>query len=143
MSKQTNYALLREAYAIIDGVPDEALCLNSWSANLGRVNPHRCGTLGCAAGILAVHPSMTAAGLQADGFGTPVFCGHEEYGALALFFKTTVDESRALFAWRNGSYLEDDGVLDRFKTDKQLWLYRVRAFLRAKGEHVAIEEPTT
>ena len=139
----TNYARLRDAYSIIDGVPDQKLNLNFWSATGEPVNPHSCGTVGCAAGLLSVHPLMRKHGLRATRGGAPKFAGRDEFSALAHFFGTSYDEAHDLFSWRGSSdwdYIQD--AMDRFPTDKQLWLYRVRFFLRRKGEHVAVEEPS-
>jgi hypothetical protein len=140
----TKYPLLREAYAIIDGVPDRVLDLAHWSATGQPVDPHRCGTLGCAAGLLAVHPAMNEAGLFADGDGTPIFKDRWAFRALVGAFRTDdFFDTLDLFGQRGESSLDTPEALAKHKTDKALWLYRVRAFLRSKGEHVAIEEPTS
>ena len=139
----TKYALLREAYAIIDGVPWSALNLVCWAPYGVKADPYSCGTIGCAAGILAVHPDMNGAGLVASVRGAPVFRHLIGYEALAVFFGTGPYDTYGLFSPRSASYFDTPCALDRFPTDKGLWLYRVRQFLRNKGEHVAIEEPAT
>jgi hypothetical protein len=64
-----NFELLRDAFAIIDGIPNKAFKLDSWREN---GDGPACGTIACAGGWLAMHPTMNQAGLRADAEGTPV-----------------------------------------------------------------------
>ena len=57
-----NLELLREAAAIIDGIPAKRFNLNS--AHNGHDEPHDCGTVACAIGWLGMHPKFQAIGLR-------------------------------------------------------------------------------
>lgn len=63
MNKQESITRLREAHAIIDGIPDVQFDLHDFSKNDKKVNPHKCGTIACAGGWLAAHPYFKKFGL--------------------------------------------------------------------------------
>lgn len=124
------YSLLRDAYAIIDGIPEERFNLQNWRSYESGLTD--CGTIACAAGWLTMHPDMQALGLATRGqCHSPAFNGVGSYDALARFFGIDNDAAAGLF--RTRSYDGRD-TLDPPKaadlSDKQLWLARVREFLR-------------
>lgn len=124
-----NIELLREAYAIIDGIPDNRFNLRDFAKNVDAkpISPSRCGTVACAAGWLAMHPTFKAMGLglSADGeLKYPGFsCAAWSY-ILGKIFDCGYDEALHLF--RPRTYAE----LDSPKTDKQVWQARVRKYLK-------------
>lgn len=131
-----SYPLLRDAYAIIDGIPDARFKLSRW--RIGGHSEHDCGTIACAAGWLAMHPDMCAAGLKASAHGAPKWNGVTGYDALSLFFGIDFDDAVSLFGPRKTIFTPDNEM--KFEpneshcvSDHDLWLARVRNFLKAKG----------
>lgn len=122
-----NRERLEQAYAIIDGIPDEAFNLNSWTQEEGE--SLACGTICCAAGWLARHPDNIAAGFKmkrSKMFGngaTPSFSGTFGYEAVGKFFGLSSSQAFSLFGTR---YLPPHKAE---LSDKQLWLLRIRNFL--------------
>lgn len=116
-----NRELLEEAYAIIDGVPEDRIDLGAWQSGEDRASNTAeitCGTIACAAGWLALHPGMNSRGLHPVYRGMPAFNGSDGYDALARFFGIEILQSIDLF------YPNYDG-----ESDKQVFLRRLRHLL--------------
>lgn len=109
-----NVDLLKEAYAVIDGVPDERLDLSDW----------KCGTVACAGGWLCQYPPFSANGLRPSNGGTPSFNGVSGYLALVRFFGLSCGQVLALFSPPGNQ---------ESSTDRQVFLRRLREFLRDRG----------
>ena len=131
-TKQDSYPLLRDAYAIIDGIPADRFYLNSW--RLTGKSAQDCGTIACAAGWLAMHPTMRDCGLRNDREGAPIFknslgISQFDYQALAKFFCMTVAQAQDIFCprWRRSAY-NPVKAIEKY-SDKELWKFRVRKFL--------------
>lgn len=136
----TSYSLLREAYSIIDGVPDEVINLDLWSQHELDLE-HPCNTLACAGGLLAQHPKMIARGFRLESVRKthykttandqfPAYEGQAGYRAIANFFHLSYQEVEQLFGDRSSAWKYDPPLpRRRAMSDRQLWLYRVRKFL--------------
>ena len=111
MIKET-YPLLREAYAIIDGIPDDRFNLDLFR---NSCDPHYCGTIACAAGWLAMHPTFMALGLLCS------------YPSLVRVLGIPKADAYSVFSGRKVRLYEPEG--SETMTDKQLWQARVREFL--------------
>ena len=135
--------LFEDAYAIIDGVPDPRIYLNSWQKlPAGRhlyvrgAEEITCNTIACAAGWLTLHPAMQALGLRAGVAGEPTFEDSEgierwDYDALAHFFGLEYSQAEKLFCPRECSRtpLISKEVAAKL-TDRELWLARARELLK-------------
>jgi hypothetical protein len=130
-----NFELLRDAFAIIDGIPKKAFDLDSWvSKDAGK----SCGTIACAGGWLAMHPTMNKAGLLPDWGGTPMTANHERYGfgalqqVFSLYGSREVDMFEAHgFGYKDHELTEEQ--LERFP-DKKLWKRRVLRLFQEYNE---------
>lgn len=138
-----NFELLKEAYAIVDGIPDDRFNLDQIAANprlRERLNdPHSCGTIGCAAGWIAMHPMFQQRGLSLNSRGILETNqgGPTNYRfAMAEVFGIGMLEAVDLFGRRGDSIYDRKEVIagpDRLN-DKQLWQHRVRKFLSEHGQ---------
>ena len=133
-----NYELLKQAYAIIDGIPDQAFNLHSIILKGGQKNQLECGTIACAVGWLSLHPTI----LKDDkikfvtkgtykllwkskihNFGRYVGYTH----AMEHLFNISHNNAFQLFKTRDIG--EGKGL-----TDKQVWQKRVKDYLRSEGQ---------
>lgn len=129
-----NIERLREAYAIIDGVPEDRMNLNDVASNFEGGDPtdiHHCGTVGCAIGLLAMHPYFQALGLYLERDESAIEYGYsmtkagtKGYVRVGMeIFDLDYDEAHDLFRpsrdWERAAY----------GSDKAIWLARVRKFL--------------
>lgn len=127
-----NYSLLRDAYAIIDGIPEDRFDLRQWWSSRPS-----CGTVATVVGWLALHPQMQALGLHPDEAGAPKLNGFTDgYQSLAYLFGLTYGEALLLFT--GGIHAKDKMRFRGLPNHKELWLYRVREFLKSKGEPCAL-----
>jgi hypothetical protein len=127
---QETHPRLRAAYAIIDGIPETRIDLDTWRRDSGKIT---CGTIACAAGWLALHPDMQAMGLSALLNGGPAYQGLEGFGALAQFFGIDTATAGHLFSYM-GSYYDPPTCRGSFPwSDKAIWLARVRNFLETSS----------
>lgn len=121
---QPNFDLLKDAYAIIEGIPAENFYLNSWREwDEGAT----CGTIACAAGWLPLHPDFQARGLTygKSVFGMQIkFRDREHMAALAAFFDISCDDAEELFG----------ASCDYKILHKEIFLKRVRDFLEKHGQ---------
>lgn len=119
--------LLRQAYAIIDGIPDNRINLDVICRGPEKGNAGHCGTIACAAGWLAMHPKFIKRGMYIDEDGQlDLKDGLHWYDwddILSIVFDCSVSTANKLFGptW----YDEDTG-----KTEKQIWQKRVRKYLK-------------
>lgn len=131
------FELLKDAYAIIDGVPETAIALDKLQTARGESLAS--GTICSPAGWLAQHPRFTALGLSLSPDGSHLLLHGEPVANLSpaqvmarVFALDQVDAER-LFGDRNTYTLGDDSGL----SDKRLWLREVREYLK---EHGALNE---
>lgn len=121
MKNQPNFTLLREAYAIIGGIPEEKVDL--WRV-IDMGESLGCGTIACAAGWLSQHPTFKALGLGLRGSTQLTYKGLKNAsgysGAMAGVFNLTQPVAYDLFS---GSHRGDI-------SDKEEWLLRVRTYLK-------------
>jgi len=132
-----NFERLRLAFSVIDGIPEEAFDLDRWTTDMG--SSLSCGTIACAGGWLARHPSFMELGLGLSAGGDPKISG-AKFGmsSLAKFFGLDLskNEERLFYA----SYFKDtpyytlpDGV---YVSHKILWQRRLIGLLDHYGQHV-------
>lgn len=143
-----NLELIKEAYAIIDGIPSKQFDLDRWvrdndnSATCDLAGA--CGTVACAGGWLSLHPKMNEHGLKytwSRGLGRGnnerriTFKGDDwggPFDALAKAFDIGYFDARRLFGARgSGDY--DHRIFTEKGYDishKQLFKYRVKHFLK-------------
>ncbi|RQT26117.1 hypothetical protein [Burkholderia contaminans] len=124
-----NFELLKDAYEIIAGIPSANMNLNTWRT---RDEGATCGTIACAAGWLTLHPKFQDLGLKVSNesshpnhLSRPVFNGKENMAALADLFRIDWDDAFQLF--------REKTVSER-GTHKQIFLRRLREFLREHGQ---------
>lgn len=139
------YELLRQAYAIIDGIPDDRFNLGSWQFDPTTYGPdgevHSCGMLACAGGWLCMHPTFNALGLHAMyGCGGAPESGNEGATGYAVGFSAlgntlglTFEQAYQLFTCRGDASFDMHNDIHGL-TDKQLWQARVRHFLNTQGD---------
>lgn len=124
--------LLKDAVAIIRGIPADRLDLNDWQQHNDDaailVEQISCGTIACAAGWLALHPDMRARGMGISYIsGAPLFEGKVGYPALAHFFGINEDEAQILFGPR-------DQASSRRKSDREVWVERALELLKDEAQ---------
>lgn len=126
---QPNYALLRHAYAILDGIPQDAINLNTVIANKTQKDHLECGALACGIGWLSLHPKFNAIGLRAKkirGSWELSYQGRlvNYESAASLVFGITEQQAHKLF----GAEFTD------LKQHKGILLSRIRSYLRERGQ---------
>lgn len=120
MSTTSDYELLKDAHAIIDGIPDKAVSFGIPCALRGPALDD--GTVCSPEGWLALHPTFNALGLTMTPDGTSLeFNGKAmpAVSAMAHIFRFTEEEAARLFGERSI-------FLSTQASDKELWLSRVR-----------------
>lgn len=124
-----DYELLRFAYQVLGGIPEERFAprlgyyigpsIEHWR----QPDPHRCGTLACGGGWIAMHPTFRAKGIYINNDG---FICHRDsleiwqVTAFAIVFRITEHEAGRLF----GPQLTNE-----IGTPKQVMLGRIRQLL--------------
>ncbi|MDQ7981911.1 hypothetical protein QYH69_32325 [Paraburkholderia sp. SARCC-3016] len=135
MQKKTeSFPLLRDAYAIIAGIPESRFDLCLWRSGGNTAN--ECGTIACAGGWLAMHPKFHALGLQAGEDGMPRTKGARNYGALAEVLGIDRMDAQQLFCSATFHSSLNPPNADLL-SDKERWLARVRNFLAKQPTPVA------
>lgn len=119
-----NYELLRQAYAILDGIPQEVYDLNTVVTKHGNKSV-KCGTIACGIGWLSQHPKFKALGLRHTSDGLyfkrqPV----SYWTAGARVFGIDEDEAGSLFRSTTAPR----------KTHKRILLDRIKIFLGKNGQ---------
>lgn len=132
MSNTPNFELLKDAYAIIGGIPNEVIDLCDVQLHAG--DSLGCGTVCCAAGWLGHHPQFQALGLETTRAGSTKLDGKfRSYDdAMAEVFNMDPEDAEKMFAPRNFLYERNERA--NGGTDKALWLTRVREYLRRHGQ---------
>lgn len=130
-----DFELLKDAYAIIDGIPDQAF-------DLGEVLHMRiskdmsCGTIACAAGWLSLHPTFAAhLKPRAYQYGPSSTNWRVRWDGIEFYEDNVFAAMQTLFGIDlNTAYrifgLRDEGEGGPHLTDKELWKLRVRTFLK-------------
>jgi len=113
-----NFERLRQAFAIIDGIPARVFNLDAW---VSRDNGPQCGTIACAGGWLAMHPDMHALGLTRGFDGSPRLRYETGSDALARLFDCTPQ----IFSGAGYGYKDLEARYRRRLTHKKLWKRRV------------------
>ncbi len=145
MQSETKYTLLRDAIAIVRGIPSRRFNLNVVRRNNRKGERHRdahhCGTVGCVMGWLSLHPQFNALGLTAGYHQADlVLDGTKQTfdAAAAALFGITHREARDLFGPVGDSFYDlsnDDHAAP--KGHRAVLRNRVRKFLESKGEKCA------
>lgn len=134
MDTGTDFELLKDAYAIIDGIPETAIALGRLQSARGASLDR--GTVCSPAGWLAQHPAFMRLGLSLADDGTRLRFQDQsaedgdEARIMAELFRLSPMEAAQLFGPRHTYTLGDDSGL----SDKRLWLREVRGFLKLHGQ---------
>lgn len=138
MSDTPNYELLKDACAIIGGIPPAAISLD-WNRSKEGLSLTE-GTVFHPARWLALHPSFQELGLSVSENGKHIlyqgqsFAGGAYSESLAQLFGLSAGDVVGLFAER-GTRMGEANLND---SDKALWLRRVTSYLRSHGQ---LEQP--
>lgn len=126
MSKP-NFELLKDGYAIVGGIPDDKIDLAFVLDERGPTLD--CGTICCAAGWLALHPRFQKLGVGLNKLGEMTINGHWSTYAhvMSSIFNIPYRTAEELFGRRTVS---ESRNANRTLTDKQVWLARVRKYLK-------------
>ena len=124
------YDLLKELYAIIDGIPAKQFDLRSIIQGDG-IKPH-CKTIACAAGWAAMHPLFRAEGLGLTKQGGLTYQGEHNFFPYPVeqVFGLTTNECYAIFGQNDACVSVYDYESTKDFSDKKLFLHRVREFLK-------------
>jgi hypothetical protein len=123
--------LLREAFSIVDGIPDEAIRFGLPRSIRGAALDE--GTVCSPEGWIAQHPLFMQRGLKLTEDGTAILFRGEGSGVvptalpMSHAFGMPLDEARRLFGPREEFTANPDNPM----SDKQLWQQRVREMLGA------------
>ncbi len=134
METGPDFELLKDAYAIIDGIPETAIALGMLRTARGETLAR--GTICSPAGWLAQHPAFTALGLSLSDDGSHLAFRDEPSGTgsparvMARVFALPEADADRLFGDRETYTLGDDSGL----SDKRLWLHEVREYLKEHGQ---------
>lgn len=129
MKNKPDYELLKDAYAIIDGIPEELISFGVPCKAKGETLTE--GTICSPEGWLALHPIFADKGLSLSEDGQSI-CFNGKIGSvasvMAKVFGIPEDEAALLFGERD-VFVNDGG--DHL-SDKLLWQERIRRHLNAK-----------
>lgn len=134
MKTSPDFELLKDAYAVIDGIPETAIALGNLQTARGESLDK--GTICSPAGWLAQHPTFTKLGLSLSDDGSRLCFEDQSAGSgaeaqvMAQVFGLQQTEAEHLFGDRDTYSLGDDSGL----SDKRLWLREVREFLKRHGQ---------
>jgi hypothetical protein len=143
MNTSINWPLLREAIAIIDGIPSKHFDLNHILRNKDTQEvTSTCGTTGCAIGWLTKHPGFVKLGVSFS-----YTCGLEIDAAdLHRINVRYQDVAEHLFGlhWSQSSMLFSpdgescyDGEIPGHSSSKTLFRNRVRKFFEWHGQPIS------
>lgn len=137
MSDAPYYELLKDAYAIIDGIPADAISLD-WTRT--KEGPSLTdGTVYHPARWLACHPEFQERGLSVSENGKHIlfqgqsFAGGAYSESLAHLFGLTIGDIVSLFAER-GTRMGEANLAD---SDKSIWQRRVLNYLETHSRSTA------
>lgn len=131
MTTRPDYELLKDAYAIVDGIPEAAIALGLPCSKIGPTLPE--GTVCSPEGWLALHPTFNALGLSISEDGTSLrFNGEQEAvsTAMAKVFHMSDEEAAQLFENQSA---QGEGESSSNMSDKQLWQMRIRHHIHGKA----------
>lgn len=140
---------LRTLYAVMRGVPDEAVDLRHWRRNSTHTNEQLlanvgsnalgCGTAACAVGWACAYPEFNKQGLTwVDHMPTLLLSGHHKLHNWEAVFRFFGVEDEAFFLFQNNNeevkykpdLYEEDNASESSRTRV---LRRIRAYLLDKG----------
>lgn len=131
MTTTPDYELLKDAHAIIDGIPDAAVAFGPPCKTRGpRLED---GTVCSPEGWLALHPTFTALGLTISPDGSSLHVSGNTMSAVAAMaqiFRVPEEEAALLFGERS-LFLSEESTSD--VSDRQLWLTRVRHHIHSRA----------
>jgi hypothetical protein len=144
MADTPDYELLKDAFAIIAGIPPDAVTLD-WTKNKDGASLEK-GSVYHPARWLSLHPSFQERGLSASENGKQLRYNGVEgtegvYSeALAKVFALPIQDVINLFVER-GAHMGEEQKLHY--TDKDIWLDRVRQYLSTHGavKPAGVREP--
>ena len=133
MDTGPDFELLKDAYAIIDGIPEVSIDLSSLCSARGHSLEH--GTICSPAGWLARHPDFQALGLALSSSGDELMFkdtpeARTTAEVMAQVFRLPLQDAEHLFGNRDTYTLGDDSGL----SDKRLWQRELRDYLRMNGQ---------
>lgn len=132
METDADYELLKQAYAIIDGIPENLIAFGPACTHAGPSLAD--GTICSPEGWLAMHPAFQQLGLNFDAEANEVRYNDEPGESPAIImsrvFRLPLTEAEQLFGGRTAFTGGDDSGL----SDKRLWQRRICEYLQAKGE---------
>lgn len=144
---EPKFELLKRAYHVIESIPDNVIELHDIIVQLDDTKT--CGTVCCAAGWLAHNPEFRAMGLgyeirQEHDYAVLTLHGQTGHGAysevMCQFFGISLDDAYFLFAGRGEPGTDEDedepDENDYQRTDKQVWLDRMRNYLSHHGHAI-------
>lgn len=131
MTTRADYELLKDAYAIVDGIPEAAIAVGLPCSKIGPTLSE--GTVCSPEGWLALHPTFVELGLSMSADGRSLqFNGEQEpvASAMAKVFRLPEDEATQLF----GNRTSDSGdASDSTMSDKQSWQMRIRHHIHSRA----------
>lgn len=124
-----NYELLKDAYAILAGIPADAYDLSSIRERKGE--SLSCGTIACGFGWLGMHPQFQELGLKTVGYMELQVKGrsHGVGSAANKIFGISDEDGVSLFGTASYRRPEDWG-----RSHKVILLNRIMAYLVKKGQ---------
>lgn len=129
-----NYELLRQAYAILDGIPQEAIDLDHVIKQRGQ--SLKCGTIACGIGWLSLHPKFNSMGLKFE--KRNCFIGTGTVDVLTYQGKSVDYSEAASKIFGIAEPITDKmftGASNRPRHQhKQILLSRIRTYLRERGQ---------
>jgi hypothetical protein len=143
--REINWPLLREACAVIDGIPVSrfnlnAVCVNTQSMS-NQTNPQHCGTVGCVMGWLGMHPDFKARGLGFTRGEYPMLtldgCAMDYATIGAKVFGMTETQAENLFSPVNCSSLDNKTEFYSAEDSRKVFRNRIRKFFRRNGQPCA------
>ena len=126
-----SHPLIRQAYAIVDGIPSNRIKLSKIATHR---NPNNSRTVACPAGWIAMHPMFMSLGLDLK--------YHKEVGyiltlpgetdkwwdqILSQVFNIPVSDAARIFGPRG--HVHDFTNTITYTSDKEVWQRRVHRFL--------------
>jgi hypothetical protein len=134
MADTPDYELLKDAFAIIGGIPPDAVTLDWTKSKDGEALDK--GALYHPARWLSLHPAFQKRGLTASENGKQLLypgaaaSGRSNSEVLAQLFGIPVSDAINLFVERGAHMGEGQKI---HHTDKDIWLDRVRHYLTTHG----------
>jgi hypothetical protein len=134
MSTHPNYELLKQAYAIIDSIPETAIAFGKPQTKHGATPAG--GAVCSPEGWLGLHSAFNKLGLTVSADGNELFLNGKPVSGtspaliMARIFGLPPDQAAQLFGERDVFTGGDDSGL----SDKRLWQRRMRDYLQQQGE---------